>query len=90
MPHPVDPGAGAIDTALVRLQQAVGQLEEAADGAALRLASADEEHRSEAAGDSIDTAAVALVQELASGGTATGGGDGAPLTPVIISGVSIG
>ncbi|MDS4011501.1 MAG: hypothetical protein RKK15_08890 [Defluviicoccus sp.] len=61
MPHPVDPGAGAIDTALMRLQQAVGQLEEAADGAALRLASADEEHRSEAAGDSIDTAAVAAV-----------------------------
>ncbi|MDG4576662.1 MAG: hypothetical protein P9C36_12330 [Defluviicoccus sp.] len=61
MPHPVDPGAGAIDTALMRLQRAVGQLEEAADRAALSLASADEEHRSEAAGAPMQTEAVAAV-----------------------------
>lgn len=61
MPHPVDPGAGAIDTALMRLQQAVGQLEEAADSAALHFASADEDHPGEVAGVSIDTAAVAAI-----------------------------
>ena len=61
MPHPVDPGAGAIDTALMRLQQAVGQLEEAADRAALRLASVDEDHRGEGAGEPMQTEAVAAI-----------------------------
>lgn len=61
MPHPVDPGAHAIEAALMRLQRAVGQLEEAADAAALRRAAADEDHRSDAADDSIDTAAVAAI-----------------------------
>ncbi len=61
MPYPVDPGAGAIDTALVRLQQAVGQLEEAADRAALRLASVDEDHRGEGSGEPVQTEAVAAI-----------------------------
>lgn len=61
MPHPVDPGAGAINTALMRLQRAVGQLEEAAERAVLRPASADEDHCSEAAGDPMQTEAVAAV-----------------------------
>lgn len=61
MPHPVDPGAGAIDTALMRLQQAVGQLEDAADRAALLFASADEDHRSAAAGEPMQTEEVAAI-----------------------------
>jgi hypothetical protein len=56
LPHPVDPGEHAIETALLRLQWAVGQLEAAAETATLPAAAEDEDHRSEAADEDADAA----------------------------------
>lgn len=54
MPHPVDLGERAVETALMRLQRAVGQLEAAADTVALRSAAESEGQRSEAADEGAD------------------------------------
>ena len=54
MPHPVDRGARAIETALLRLQRAVGELEAAADTVALRAAAEDEDRRGDAADEGAD------------------------------------